>query len=143
MLQDGYHNLAFAKAKDAGAVAADTTSTGDAIDLTGVQAVTFAAKIVAVTAAGAKLAVEESDDGVAFTTVPDAFILDSGKAATLDGDSVVGEYARVGYNGVAKFARLAVITDATGDVELEEAVAILSYPLTAPVADTVPEGETA
>ena len=144
MLQDGYHNKDVKVALDLQTVADSAVVTGDAIDLIGAQSVTFAVPIIAVGADGGALSVEESDDGVAFTAVSADFTLNSGIAASLDQtDRVDGDVARVGYNGVKRYARLVATGGVGGDTDLGTGTAVLGYQLTVPVADTVPEGETA
>lgn len=105
------------------AIASDTTTAGNAINMTGYNSLVLVLACVARSAGDATLLIQDSDDDITYTDVSDTFL------SGLEADTLVDaaqETTRIGYVGKKKHVKASVVT-ANGANLTVGAIALLSH----------------
>lgn len=135
-MKDLYNNIKVMNALDTKAIASNTTTAGEIIDLKGFDSLAFAFQTGTITDGDYTLLIEEGNESNLSdaAAVADDDLLGTEAAASFTADTDDNAVSKIGYRGNKRYVRISVISTNVTTGGTVGAIAVLGHPSIAPVA---------
>ncbi|URN85866.1 hypothetical protein [Acetobacterium wieringae] len=135
-MKDLYNNIKVMNALDTKAIASNTTTAGEIIDLKGFDSLAFIFQTGTITDGDYTLLIQEGDESDLSDAgaVADDDLLGTEAAASFTADTDDNAVSKIGYRGNKRYVRISVISTNVTTGGTVGAIAVLGHPSIAPVA---------